>query len=232
MSGRGARGVETRTMTADPSHIAATPAMNPDLLTAEDRRDLQVFEERVLRYHDHGYLMVGEDLLTIQERRLYRETHPTFEKYLKARFQMARATAYRLIGAVQVKQDLDLVASEAGVSNLETPREGTIRPLVKVPHDKRQVVLEALVKRVGQDGERLTASLVNRTVQEFLPQYAGSRRTKTLDKARRQLTDGRLEELAHELAHIVSTKCPADRALVLRRAAVLADRTDRDWTRT
>jgi hypothetical protein len=197
-----------------------------DTLTDDERRDLGVFEQQVHRIHEHGYVVTGTALLTIQERRLYRETHPTFEKYLQARLRMSRATAYRLMGAVEVVDGLNLAASEAGVSNLETPREGTIRSLVKIPVDVRPKVLAALVRWIAESGDRLTAGVVNRELWLVAPQYAGRRRAKTLDDSQRKLADPRLEALAHEVAALVTQKS-IDYSIVLRRAAVLARKAAR-----
>ena len=213
----------TGTLTAESEtveHVSAEP------LTEDERRDLQVSEERVHRYHEHGYVLTGTALLTIQERRLYRETHPTFEKYLQAKLRMSRATAYRFMGAVEVVDGLNLAASEAGVSKLETPREGTIRSLVKVPADVRKIVLNVIMVRLLTTHERLTAGMVNQELQQVAPEYAGRRRAKTLDPSRRRLADPRLEELAHEVVALVTQKS-IDYGIVLRRAAVLARKVAR-----
>ncbi len=75
----------------------------------EDVTDLSPDEsgrlDELERTIEHGlatFVEVGTALFEIRERRLYRATHPTFERYLAERWQMARRTGYAYIDAARV----------------------------------------------------------------------------------------------------------------------------------
>jgi len=195
----------------------------PDPLTDDDRDELQQNEQTIRSHHEQGYLAVGRALSTIQQRRLYRETHPSFEKYAQARLQMTKVTAYRLIGAVKVVEELHAAARQAGVTNLVTPREGTIRPLVKLSDDKRQQVIGVLLNRV-QMGFRLCAAQVRHALCDAnLAECGPRRRSSSTCPWQRKLENSEQEELAHDAADLVCGK-NAFAILVLKRAVVLAER--------
>ena len=48
-----------------------------------------------------AFIEVGRALTTIRDQRLYRQTHTTFEQYVKDRWSFGRAHAYRLIGSAE-----------------------------------------------------------------------------------------------------------------------------------
>ncbi|MBN1430421.1 MAG: hypothetical protein JXB07_18775, partial [Anaerolineae bacterium] len=52
------------------------------------------------------FMDVGEALLAIRDKRLYRNTHSTFEEYCQERWGMSRSYAYRTIEAAQVAKRL------------------------------------------------------------------------------------------------------------------------------
>src|ERR671933_1531060 len=58
--------------------------------------------EQVIEQGLQTFRQVGEALLEIRDRRLYRAEHSTFEAYLAARWGMARRTGYTYIEAAHV----------------------------------------------------------------------------------------------------------------------------------
>jgi hypothetical protein len=104
---------------------AATETIVIAPLTADERADRDRLEDVVHRGAG-AFLEVGQALAEIQERRLYRETHSRFEKYIVERFDLRHSHAHRLIGATKV---ID-VLSPMGETLPATERQ--IRPLVRL----------------------------------------------------------------------------------------------------
>lgn len=74
--------------------------------------------ERVIERGQQTFIEVGRALLEIRDRRLYRETHATFEAYCRERWGWGRDYAYKHIDAAHVANALStsvgkLPASEA-----------------------------------------------------------------------------------------------------------------------
>jgi hypothetical protein len=78
------------------------PMLAPLPHTGDGTRSRVELEQVIARGLD-TFLEVGTALLEIQERKLYRTTHPTFAVYLKDRWpRISRPRAYQLIGAARV----------------------------------------------------------------------------------------------------------------------------------
>lgn len=58
--------------------------------------------EGVIERGKAAFVEVGEALLEIRDRRLYRESHGTFDDYCRERWDFARSTAYQFIDAARV----------------------------------------------------------------------------------------------------------------------------------
>ena len=117
-----------------PSTVEHGPAT---ALCASDREDLARLETIV----DHGltgFVQVGNALLEISDRRLYRETHATFAEYCATKWQMSARRAYQLCEAAEVVNSLP--ESVKHVSHLN-PRQAC--ELAKVAPERRVQVLEA-----------------------------------------------------------------------------------------
>lgn len=65
-------------------------------LSAAERKALKRFENTIAE-GAAAFLRVGLALREIRDRRLYRETHSSFESYCLKRFNFKRAYGYRLI---------------------------------------------------------------------------------------------------------------------------------------
>ena len=76
-------------------------------LTAQERRDYEKHTETVRRFL-RDFLMGGNALREIQERRLYREEFPglTWDQYCKQKWSIGRDYAYKLIAAAKVTESL------------------------------------------------------------------------------------------------------------------------------
>jgi len=112
---------------------------------------LEVTIERGLK----TFVTVGSALSVIRDRKLYRETHGTFDDYCRERWGMSRFYAHRTIDAAKVADNL------LPMGNIPTS-ERQARPLTKLePEQQREVWREAV--ETAPDG-KITAAHVQRTV--------------------------------------------------------------------
>jgi hypothetical protein len=72
-------------------------------LTTSERHDLEALEDVVQRGLA-TFIEVGKALAEIRDRRLYRQTHGTFEEYCHDKWLLSRTRAYRLIDAAAVAE--------------------------------------------------------------------------------------------------------------------------------
>lgn len=128
-----------------------------ELLNKEELNELERCEV-VIRQGLQTFIEVGQALLTIRDKRLYRSEFKTFEEYCNERWSMGRNYINRLISATEV------------ISNL-VPR-GTIlpkneyeaRPLTKL---EPEVQVEVWSEVVAQHGQDITAPKVQAIADQF-----------------------------------------------------------------
>ena len=77
----------------------------PLQLTFEERTELEQCE-RTIAQGLQTFVDVGTALLTIRDKRLYREQYDTFEDYCQKQWRLARRRAYQLMDAAQVVQNV------------------------------------------------------------------------------------------------------------------------------
>jgi hypothetical protein len=122
--------------------------MNPRLNTLEDLIDSQ----------QRSFYEIGKALREIRDDRLYCELlHETFEEYLKKRWDMGRAHAYRLIEASRVIDNLSPLGDDL------PENEAQLRPLGKLkPVDQRRLWRDFLAA-----GLELNARNIGRFAEKF-----------------------------------------------------------------
>jgi len=103
-----------------------------------------------------AFFLAGQSLKLLRDKRLYRETHSTFESYVKERFDFKKSAAYYLISASEVVENLkcpqfvDENEVKQYLSILPT-RESQCRPMAKLlPEQQREVWSQALEKSNGK----------------------------------------------------------------------------------
>ncbi|MFZ5833594.1 MAG: hypothetical protein ACOY3P_26195 [Planctomycetota bacterium] len=137
----------------------------PAVLTKAERKNLERLE-RVVQANLLGFVEVGRALTEIQQRRLYRETHATFEAYCQERWDMGRQHAYRLIEASAVVAELSHHNDRPVPAN-----EAQARPLARVDSDLRGEVWQQVLEQAPVDeagNPRITGGLVEKVVHEWL----------------------------------------------------------------
>lgn len=113
-----------------------------EILNASEQADL-VQLEAVIERGMNTFIEVGNALAAIQERKLYRADHGTFEGYCRAKWGFSRQRAYQLTAAAEavttiVDADLPVPANE-----------GQARELSRIPEPERVEVWRETVERTG-----------------------------------------------------------------------------------
>lgn len=144
----------------------------PTRLSRAERTSL-VRLERVVEKGLEAFVAVGEALLEIRDRGLYRESHATFREYLAVRWQLSRSRGYQLIDAAQVSGALSTAV------DLEPPaNEAQARALVPL-RDDEEALVETWRKLRDRHGKQLNADLVRAAVEERLAREAFCRQPTT-----------------------------------------------------
>jgi hypothetical protein len=113
-----------------------------DVLAADDRRDLESFEAVVGRGLA-TFVEVGTALMAIRDRRLYRETHGSFEDYCRQRWDMGKSYSRMVMKSAEVCQNLSTM--------VDTPQtERQVRPLTLLkPEQQSEAWTEAVQTAPG-----------------------------------------------------------------------------------
>ncbi|MDO8615306.1 MAG: hypothetical protein Q7T33_06165, partial [Dehalococcoidia bacterium] len=115
-----------RLLEAEPAALAVPePVDGSAALTSTERGELEHLE-RTVEQGRAVFVAVGAALTAIRDRRLYRETHATFEAYLRERWDMSRPYAYQIIAATQVASDVSAIA------DIVPQSESVARPLARL----------------------------------------------------------------------------------------------------
>ena len=100
-----------------------------------------------------AFFVAGQALKALRDKRLYRESHATFESYVRDRFDYTRAAAYYLIKSSIVYENLQcqqFVDTNKSTNILPT-KESQCRPLAKLsPERQREVWQTAVDKAEGK----------------------------------------------------------------------------------
>jgi hypothetical protein len=127
-------------------------------LSVNERTEFQQLET-VIQTGLQTFFEVGNALMEIRDRRLYRESHMTFEDYCNERWQFSARQANRLIGAAQVVETLRPIGPLP-------ENEAQARPLTQLAPERR---VEAWQRAVATAPEgKVTAAHVQQVVNEAL----------------------------------------------------------------
>lgn len=134
-----------------------TGELIPAVLNTDERAALADNEARIERGLKVFY-EVGAALLDIRDKRLYRETHKTFEDYCQQRWGMTPQHAGRLITAADITKNLEPIGSIPA-------NEGQARPLAPLSPEEQRAVWD-VVRKTAPDG-KVTAGHVKSVVSVF-----------------------------------------------------------------
>lgn len=143
----------------------ATPAELATPLTDAERAELEECEQ-VIREGRQTFLAVGERLVRVSSKRLYRETHNTFEDYCREKWEFSRPYAYQLMAASEVHGHL----SASGIQNLPES-ERALRPLATLEPEDQVKAAERAAELAGEG--KVTSSHTAQAADEIRFDYSG-----------------------------------------------------------
>jgi site-specific DNA-methyltransferase (adenine-specific) len=129
-----------------------------EVLNKDELNELERCEV-VIKQGLQTFVEVGQALLTIRDKKLYRSSFRTFEEYCDVKWEIGKAYAFRLIGAAEVISNL----SPRG--DILPQNEKEARPLTSLEPEIQQQAWSAVVEQHGSD---ITAPKVREVVSDFI----------------------------------------------------------------
>ena len=130
-----------------------------NLLTEEERIERDHLENTV----QQAFVIAGDALKQLRDKRLYRETHDNFESYVKDRFDFSKRNAYYLIDAVEVVNNLKSEQFVHSTKILPT-KPSQCRLLAKLPPEQQREVWRTAVEKA--QGKVPSAKIVEQIVSQ------------------------------------------------------------------
>lgn len=130
-----------------------------EIVSTEERNELAQHEgviERGLK----TFVDVGNALLAIRDKRLYRQDHGTFEDYCRERWNMGRTYAHYMIESAMVVMNLSVHNCEQVPST-----ESQARPLTSLEPEQQREVWQRAVETAPNG--KVTAAHVEHTKREY-----------------------------------------------------------------
>ena len=110
--------------------------------------------EAVIKDNLVGFVAVGEAFKRINEERLYRDTHTTFEEYCNERWEFDRQRAYQLINGAAAARNI------CNHLQVMPACEAHVRSIAKLKSEKQIMVWKTATEQAEADRVPLTAALV------------------------------------------------------------------------
>jgi len=129
--------------------------LNNNRLSLDEERERLYLERKVKR----AFYEAGKSLAQLRDRKLYRNTHSSFEQYCRDRFGFKRRHCHQLIDAAQVVDNLiELLAIDedcAPMAHILPTKERQVRPLSSLTPQQQT---EAWIKAVESAGGKVPSS--------------------------------------------------------------------------
>lgn len=131
--------------------------MNNELITLDERSRLYQLEETI-RQGLNTFVDVGNALLEIRDKRLYRQEYSTFEEYCREQWNMSKPRAYQLIDAANVVTNLSTIVDKFPII------ESQARPLASLEPEEQVEAWKRVITSTPEG--KVTASIVLKAVKE------------------------------------------------------------------
>lgn len=128
-----------------------------EVLNKDELNELERCEV-VIKQGLQTFVEVGQALLTIRDKKLYRSSFRTFEEYCDVKWEIGRIYAFRLINAAEVISNL------LPMGNILPQNERQTRPLETLEPEIQQQAWAAVVE---QHGANISESKVREVVSDF-----------------------------------------------------------------
>lgn len=171
-------------------------------------RDFTLTElEEVIESGLMTFVEVGQALITIRDRKLYREQFGTFQEYCIQRWRFDRVYAHRLMRAAEITEMLPMGNKPAS--------EREARALGPISHDPDQM-LEAMQEAREETGGKVTAAAVERAVAKRTPSKPSRERRSVSSGADRS----DFADAPEDAADLGFTDAPAEAQVVSNEPAI------------
>lgn len=131
--------------------------IEPAILSIDEQNELERCEV-VIKQGLETFIEVGQALMIIRDKRLYRSEHGTFEHYCRDKWGVSRIHAHRLVESAEVISNL------LPTGNILPDSERQARPLTKVEPELQPVIWNEVVRK----NENITAQKVEQAVGKYL----------------------------------------------------------------
>ena len=138
-----------------------------NIITLDERSRLYQLEETI-RQGLNTFVDVGNALLEIRDKRLYRQEYSTFEEYCREQWNIERRRAYQLMDAAQVVENVYLSTQTAPMNELQA------RPLTSLEPDKQVEAWKRVITSTPEG--KVTASIVLKAAKEVAREKREERR--------------------------------------------------------
>ena len=138
-------------------------------LTKQEKTELEklcaVIEDGLSKF-----LEVGKSLMEINKRKLYRETHETFESFVSEKWGIQKSRAYQLMEAAEIKTELSTIGGDSITDEITNERQ--LRELSKVGTEALPDIVEKIAAKCEAEGCKPTAKVIKSVVDETLGKQA------------------------------------------------------------
>lgn len=127
--------------------------MSNNQLSVVDRNELRAAES-IIEKGMATFIEVGSALKVICDKKLYRETYDSFDKYVSQKWGLEKSRAYQLINACEVRQNLSTIVDEKDIPK----NEAQLREVSKAPEEKQAEVVQIANEVAKSENRNTTAS--------------------------------------------------------------------------
>jgi hypothetical protein len=137
-------------------------------LTKEEEGDSEALRRnrfRLERQVERAFSEAGKALRQLRDRKLYRNSHKTFDEYCKDRFSYNRSRSYQLIDAASVVDNLEECPQ---IVDILPTAEGQVRPLTKLEAEEQVRCWQEAVEAAGGKvpSGRIVKSIVDKLQEQ------------------------------------------------------------------
>lgn len=132
-----------------------------EILNIDERNELERCEV-VIRQGLETFIEVGQALMTIRDKRLYRIEFGTFEDYCRDKWGMPRNYANKLIAASEVVANLEM-------GTIVPKTESQARPLTSFEPEIQREAWKEVVHQSQETGKPITAATVQQVAEQWKP---------------------------------------------------------------
>ncbi len=155
-------GASLRLKESGTPYVTNTGGQSDDELSYDELREREQLERLVER----AFYEAGRALKQLRDRRLYRNTHDTFENYCRERFSYNRSRSYQLIDAATVVDNLQECPPMVDI--LPTT-ERQVRALVSLEPSQQRECWKEAVEEAG--GKAPSGNVVKSIVDKIRSSY-------------------------------------------------------------